>query len=124
VYHLISTTVSSASNADPIIDVESNLVGSLRLLQMMKAMEVDRVVYISSGGTVYGNPSVLPVPESHPLNPLCSYGVVKVAVENYLRMFSTLYRLKTRILRVSNPSGSVGYVQYRQRRGTLPERGS
>ena len=105
VYHLISTTVPSTSNADPIADVESNLVGSLRLLQMMKTMEVGRIVYISSGGTVYGNPSILPVPESHPLNPLCSYGVVKVAVENYLQMFSALYGLTATVLRVSNPYG-------------------
>lgn len=105
VYHLISTTVPSTSNADPIADVESNLVGSLRLLQMMNTMGVGRIVYVSSGGTVYGNPSIFPVPENHPLNPLCSYGVVKVAVENYLRMFSALHGLTATILRVSNPYG-------------------
>jgi UDP-glucose 4-epimerase len=106
VYHLISTTVPSTSNADPIFDVQSNLIGTLRLLEMMRAAAVRRVVYVSSGGTVYGNPSVLPVPETHPLGPLCSYGVVKVAIENYLHMHAELYGLTSNVLRVSNPYGT------------------
>jgi UDP-glucose 4-epimerase len=106
VYHLVSTTVPSTSNADPIADVEGNLIGTLRLLKLMQANDVARIVYVSSGGTVYGNPTVLPVPESHSLEPLCSYGVVKVAVENYLRMYSELYGLTANVLRVSNPYGT------------------
>jgi UDP-glucose 4-epimerase len=106
VYHLISTTVPSTSNADPTFDVQSNLIGTLRLLEMMRAASVRRIVYVSSGGTVYGNPSVLPVPETHPLGPLCSYGVVKVAIENYLHMHAELYGLTANVLRVSNPYGT------------------
>lgn len=106
VYHLVSTTVPSTSNADPIADVEGNLIGTLRLLKLMEASGVTQIVYVSSGGTVYGNPTILPVPESHPLEPLCSYGVVKVAVENYLRMYSELYGLTANVLRVSNPYGT------------------
>jgi UDP-glucose 4-epimerase len=106
VYHLISTTVPSTSNADPIFDVQSNLIGTLRLLEMMRSAAVHRIVYVSSGGTVYGNPSILPGPESHPLGPLCSYGVVKVAIENYLHMHTELYGLTSNVLRVSNPYGT------------------
>lgn len=106
VYHLVSTTVPSTSNADPIRDVEDNLNGTLRLLEAMRSAGVARIVYVSSGGTVYGNPSVLPVPETHPLEPLCSYGVVKVAVENYLRMYVQLYGITANVLRVSNPYGT------------------
>lgn len=105
VYHLISTTVPSTSNADLVADVESNLIGSLRLLEAMKRMDVGRIVFISSGGTVYGNPSKLPVSESDPVAPLCSYGIVKVAIENYLRMFSNLHGMTAVILRVSNAYG-------------------
>ncbi|PVX82310.1 NAD-dependent epimerase/dehydratase family protein [Paraburkholderia unamae] len=105
VYHLISTTVPSTSNDDPIADVQSNLIGTLQLLRHMQAANVGRIVYVSSGGTVYGNPMTLPVPEGHPLNPLCSYGVVKVAVENYLAMYSKLYGLSATVLRVANPYG-------------------
>lgn len=105
VVHLISTTVPSTSNLDPIADIQSNLVNSVRLFQLMKSAMVDRLVYLSSGGTVYGIPSILPVPETHPLNPVCSYGVVKVAIEKYLGMFEYLYGLKPLIIRASNPFG-------------------
>ncbi|WP_213297222.1 NAD-dependent epimerase/dehydratase family protein [Paraburkholderia sacchari] len=105
VYHLISTTVPSTSNDDPIADVQSNLVGTLHVLRRMQAENVKRIVYVSSGGTVYGNPMTLPVPEAHPLNPLCSYGVVKVAIEHYLSMYCQLYDLNATVLRVANPYG-------------------
>jgi UDP-glucose 4-epimerase len=106
VYHLISTTVPSGSNANPIEDVTSNLVGTLRLLDLMRCASVNRIVYASSGGTVYGNPQVLPVAESHPLRPISSYGVVKVAVENYLHLQSELNGLIANVLRISNPYGA------------------
>lgn len=106
VYHLISTTVPSTSNADPVFDVQSNLIGTLRLLELMRSTSIRRIVYVSSGGTVYGNPSILPVPETHQLGPLCSYGVVKVAIENYLHMHAELYGLTANVLRVSNPYGT------------------
>jgi UDP-glucose 4-epimerase len=105
VYHLISTTVPSGSNADPIGDVTSNLAGTLRLLKAMSRLGVNRLVYASSGGTVYGNPCVLPVPEWHTLQPISSYGVVKVAVENYLHLHSELHGLQANVLRISNPYG-------------------
>lgn len=106
VYHLISSTLPSTSNADPIADVQTNLVGTLRLLQLLRDAKINRMVYVSSGGTVYGNPSTLPVPETHSLRPLCSYGVVKVAVENYLNMYAELYGITANVLRVSNPYGT------------------
>ncbi|MBI4937969.1 MAG: NAD-dependent epimerase/dehydratase family protein [Nitrosomonadales bacterium] len=105
VIHLISTTVPSTSNLDPIADIQSNLENSVRLFQLMRSANVERIVYLSSGGTVYGIPSILPVPETHPLNPICSYGIVKVAIEKYLGMFEYLYGLKPLIVRASNPFG-------------------
>jgi UDP-glucose 4-epimerase len=73
---------------------------------MMKH-QVKRIVYLSSGGTVYGDPRRLPVSEDHPLDPLCSYGIVKVAVEKYLNMYSVLEGLNATVLRVSNPYGGT-----------------
>ncbi len=105
VYHLISTTVPSTSNKDAVYDVESNLVGTIKLLNLIRDSKVSRIVYLSSGGTVYGVPDSSPIPESHPLRPICSYGVVKVAIENYLRMYHRLYGLEYTVLRVSNPYG-------------------
>ena len=105
VFHLASTTVPGTSNADPAADVSSNLVGTLRLLSAMRAQGLRRIVFFSSGGTVYGDPSRLPVDEAHALNPISSYGVVKVAIENYLRLYQQLGELDPMIIRPSNPYG-------------------
>lgn len=105
VIHLISTTVPSTSNLDPISDIQGNLENSMRLFQVMVSVNVKRIIYLSSGGTVYGIPSTIPVSEDHPLNPVCSYGVVKVAIEKYLGMFEHLYGFKPLIIRASNPFG-------------------
>jgi len=105
VFHAISTTVPSTSNLDPITDVQSNLVTTLRLLQLMHQMNVNRIVYLSSGGTVYGKTTVDLITEEHPLRPVCSYGVVKIAIENYLHMYQELHGLQPIILRPSNPYG-------------------
>jgi UDP-glucose 4-epimerase len=105
VIHAISTTVPSTSNLNPTGDVQQNLVGTIQLLELMTKAKVTRLIYLSSGGTVYGNPQQLPVPENHPLNPICSYGIVKVAIENYIGMYKELYGLKPIILRPSNPYG-------------------
>jgi len=105
VYHLISTTVPSTSNLDPLGDIEGNLINTVKLLQLMVQKGVRRIVYLSSGGTVYGTPEILPIPESHPLHPICSYGIVKVAIEDYLFMYESLHEIQPIVLRVSNPYG-------------------
>ena len=105
VFHLLSTSVPSTSNLDPVADIQSNLVGTVKLLQLMQQKGITRIVYLSSGGTVYGIPEIVPIPERHPLQPICSYGVVKVAIENYLSMFQRLYGFRPVILRPSNPYG-------------------
>lgn len=105
VVHLISTTVPSTANMDPIADICGNLIPTVNLLQKMRNLEVPRLVFISSGGTVYGNTTVNPIPENHPRNPLSSYGIVKAAIENYIFMFCTQYGLDSLIVRASNPYG-------------------
>jgi UDP-glucose 4-epimerase len=105
VFHLISTTIPGTSNQDPVFDIESNLVATVQLIQRIRDSGVRKLVYLSSGGTVYGIPETLPIPEDHPLRPICSYGIVKVAVENYLHMFQQLYGLDYVVIRASNPYG-------------------
>jgi UDP-glucose 4-epimerase len=123
VFHLISTTVPSTSNKDPVFDIETNLVATVRLLNLIRESSVNRVVFLSSGGTVYGNPNCTPIPESHPLRPLCSYGVVKVAIENYLQMYHQLNGLEYVILRASNPYGErQGHAGVQGVIGTFMER--
>lgn len=105
VVHLISTSVPSTSNLNPIEDVNNNLVGTVGLLESMRKTSIRKIIYISSGGTVYGDSKELMISEEHPLNPICSYGIVKLAVEKYLLMYQTLYEFEPTILRVSNPYG-------------------
>ena len=106
VIHCISSTVPSTSVRNPVIDINQNLVASVKLLQSMNELGLKRLIYLSSGGTVYGSPQQLPVKEDHPLNPISSYGVVKVAIEHYIGMFQALHGLSPIILRPSNPYGA------------------
>jgi len=105
VCHLISSTVPGTSNLDPVVDVESNLVNTLKLLEQMRKKNLHRILYLSSGGAVYGNTVTSPIGEDQPLNPISSYGVVKVSIEKYLLMYQQLYGFKPIILRPSNPYG-------------------
>lgn len=105
VFHLVSTTVPSTSNLDPIADIQGNLINTVQLLELMRAAGVKRLVFLSSGGTVYGVPEKDPVAETHTLRPISSYGIVKVAIENYLFMEHRLHGLEYVALRASNPYG-------------------
>jgi len=105
VYHLISTTVPKTSNDDPAFDVSSNVIETLYLLEACVKKKVQKVVFISSGGTVYGVPDNVPVNEEGQTNPICSYGISKLAIEKYLFLFHTLYGLDFTIIRPSNPYG-------------------
>ena len=105
VFHLISTTLPQSSNDDPAYDVASNIGGTIQLLEACVAHAVRKMIFVSSGGTVYGDPQVLPVTEKHATDPQCSYGIAKLAIEKYLALFHRLYGLEYVILRPSNPYG-------------------
>jgi UDP-glucose 4-epimerase len=114
VLHLVSSTLPKNSNDDPIYDVQSNLVATLQVLNVMVARKIPRIVFISSGGTVYGLPKYLPIDESHPTDPIVSYGITKLAIEKYLLLFERLYGIKVVILRVANPFGERQRVETAQ----------
>ena len=114
VIHLVSTTLPKNSNEDPIYDVQSNLVGTLQILNVMVAMNIQKIVFISSGGTVYGAPKYLPIDECHPCKPELSYGITKLAIENYLLLYEKIHGIKTVILRVANPFGKRQRVETAQ----------
>ena len=114
VMHLVSTTLPKSSNDDPMYDVQSNLLSTLQLLQVMVEEGVKKIVFISSGGTVYGNPQYLPIDERHPTEPVVSYGITKLAIEKFLVMFQHLHGIKAVILRVTNPYGERQRVETAQ----------
>ncbi len=105
-FHLASATIPKTSNDDPVFDINNNLVGTIQLLQRALEKGIGKVVFSSSGGTVYGAPVKVPVSESSDKHPLCSYGIVKLAIEKYLLMFHQLYGLDTCSLRLANPYGA------------------
>jgi len=105
VIHLLSTTVPSTSDMDIKNDVESNLLGTINLLEEVSKQKIKRFIYVSSGGTVYGNPDYTPIDEGHPLRPIGSYGIVKSAIESYVQMYAKKYNFSYMIIRPSNPYG-------------------
>jgi UDP-glucose 4-epimerase len=105
VFHLISTTQPQSSNDDPAFDVQSNLLPTLSLLDQLRERPGVRLIFVSSGGTVYGVPQQTPIPETHPTDPTCSYGIVKLAIEKYLALYRVLHGLDYSILRLANPYG-------------------
>lgn len=106
VVHLISTTLPKTSNDDPVFDVQSNVIETLFLLEQCVANKIKKVIFTSSGGTVYGVPQSVPVLEESQTNPICSYGISKLTIEKYLELFRQLHNLDYVIIRPSNPFGS------------------
>jgi len=114
VLHLVSTTLPKSSNENPIYDVQSNVIATLQLLDAMVEKKVGRIVFISSGGTVYGAPKYIPIDEKHPTDPEVSYGITKLAIEKYLHLYSHLHGIKQVSLRVANPYGERQRVETAQ----------
>ena len=105
VYHLIATTVPAISNRDVVSDTDTNLIPTLRLLEICARENVRRIVFCSSGGTVYGRTENRPITEIHSTEPLSSYGIVKLTIEKYLELFRFQHGLDYNVLRVSNCYG-------------------
>lgn len=105
VFHLASGSLPQSSNRDPQADVQVNLLGGLKLLEAARQAQVRRLVMVSSGGTVYGVPQQVPIPEDHPTDPTCSYGISKLAIEKYVALYRQLHGLDGLVLRVANPYG-------------------
>jgi UDP-glucose 4-epimerase len=105
--------------ANPLLDADINIMGSLQVLEGARASGARKVVFASSGGTIYGdpNPKDLPVKESHPQQPLSPYGVAKKVVGDYLHAYRQLHGLEFTALALANvygprqdPHGEAGVV--------------
>jgi UDP-glucose 4-epimerase len=106
VIHCVSTTTPKSSNESPEFDIQSNVIGTLYLLDICVRHKVGKIVFMSSGGTVYGDIGNLDlVDESHSVRPMCSYGVSKLSIEHYLAVYRHLRGLDYVALRLSNPYG-------------------
>lgn len=109
IIHSLSTTVPVTSN-NVRFDIESNLIPTIEVLNLMVEFSVEDIIFISSGGAVYGQSEYeIKHKESDNSNPVSSYGVVKLAIEKYMMQYASLYNLKPLILRLSNPYGKYHY---------------
>ncbi len=105
VFHLVGASLPAASNDDPARDLAANVLPTLRLLDLCRAAGVRKVVFASSGGTVYGVPRQVPTPESAPTEPITAYGMHKLTIEHYLGLYRRLHGLDYQVLRIANPYG-------------------
>ena len=94
-----------ASRDNLFSDFETNVLGTLNVLQAMANNEVSKIIFASSGGTVYGETEVIPTPEKEPLAPISHYGASKAACEQYISSFSSLYDMEAISLRLGNIFG-------------------
>lgn len=105
VFHLIHTTIPVTSMKDVFYDAESNIIPSIRLFRIMAERRIPKLIFLSSGGAVYGIPKKIPASENDRTAPICPYGVSKLAIERYLQQFSNQYGFKGISVRLSNPFG-------------------
>lgn len=105
VYHLLSTSTPGTSDVGVARELRENVVMTAGLLEACAECGVGRIVFLSSGGTVYGRNAVCPIREDAPADPICSYGVQKLAIEKLLYCFHSMRGLDYRIIRLSNPYG-------------------
>lgn len=105
VYHLVSTTVPTTSNQHISQELVSNVIFSANLFEACIRCAVKKVVFVSSGGTVYGKEVDCPLKEKTATNPISSYGVQKITIEKLLYLYRYMYGLDYRIIRLANPYG-------------------
>ena len=105
VFHLAAQADVRVSVADPVLDADINILGSLRALEGARQSGVRKVVFASSGGTIYGDAERLPVKESQAQKPLSPYGVAKKTVGDYLHVYRELYGLEYTALALANVYG-------------------
>ncbi|HBK44985.1 MAG TPA: hypothetical protein DDZ67_00830 [Xanthomonadaceae bacterium] len=103
--YLSSATLPATSMGSLSYDAEANIAPSLRIMEDAAEAGVPQVVFASSGGTVYGKATVLPIRETHPTHPLSAYGVSKLALERYLEILGRQSGVRTVSLRIANPYG-------------------
>ena len=104
-YHLVSTSIPATSNQHIPQEIMDNVVFSALLFDACVRQNVKEIVFISSGGTVYGKANIWPIKEDFPTFPISSYGLQKITIEKLLHVYYYMYDLDYRIIRLANPYG-------------------
>lgn len=105
VYHLVSTTVPTTSNQQIPQEISANIIVTSKLLEACVRCNVKKVIFISSGGTVYGKEVCCPLKEETPTYPISSYGLQKITIEKLLYLYNCMYNIDYRVVRLANPYG-------------------
>ncbi len=116
VNHLAAQKSVTDSVKDPIYDAQNNIIGSLNLFEVARKNKVEKIIFSSTGGALYGDGVEIPTPESARIQPESPYGIAKFSIENYLRFYQS-FGIKTVVLRYANvygprqdPYGEAGVV--------------
>ncbi|MBX3087580.1 MAG: NAD-dependent epimerase/dehydratase family protein [Cryobacterium sp.] len=117
VFYFVSTTTPSSAVHDPTAEIAGNVIPLIRVLEASVNAGCGRFYFASTGGAIYGNQEVQPIPESAKPNPLNPYSIAKLAAEGYLGYFKSEFGLHTVALRISNPYGPG---QHSQSQGIIP----
>ncbi|MGH3494043.1 MAG: NAD-dependent epimerase/dehydratase family protein [Sciscionella sp.] len=117
IFHLAAQIDVRASVADPLTDARQNVLGTINLAEAARRAKTRKIVFSSSGGSIYGSPAELPTTESNPVCPASPYAASKVTGEVYLTMYRELYQLDCTHLALANvygprqdPHGEAGVV--------------
>ena len=116
VFHLAWSSIHESSFQNPTADLLANLAPSIEIIQACTKLN-KKLIFLSSGGAVYGMTKQKYIPETHPMNPISPYGIGKLAVEKYLEMYHYLHGLNYAVVRPSVPFGPR--QDYRRRQGAV-----
>jgi len=105
VIHLAYSTVPKTSYENPVQDILDNLPATVSLFRVASNFEIEKLVLVSSGGTIYGKVNKVPIREDHQTNPISPYGITKLACEKYANMFYKLKGLPVVCVRPGNAYG-------------------
>lgn len=106
VYHMAWSSIPASAAADPLADLAQNVGSLLRLLEAARARGGVRIIFPSSGGTIYGRTDLLPIKEDHPKGPISAYGIAKQTAEAYLDLYRNAHGVDSVALRIGNPYGA------------------
>ncbi len=117
VYHLAAQISVNRSTKEPLFDASVNIEGMINLLEAVRKSSVKRIIYVSTGGAIYGEPDVLPASEKTKEEPISPYGISKLVAEKYMKWFHDVYGISYSIIRPANifgprqdPLGEAGVI--------------
>ena len=117
IYHLAAQIDVRKSVSDPMFDAQTNIMGTLNLINLSAAHKIKKFIFSSTGGAIYGDTDIRPTPESHPEWPLSPYGIAKLAADKFLNYYNEISGFKYVSLRYGNvygprqnPHGEAGVV--------------